>query len=73
MQSKKHSLIESNVNTFTGFVVSWILMYFIVPLLWDIEVTVTTSLGIVLLFTFVSIIRNYIIRRLFNYYHLKKL
>ena len=65
MQSKKSSFIEANINTFSGFVVSMILAYTILPY-FGVQQSFNTSLKITLIFTFASLMRNYLIRRLFN-------
>lgn len=65
MQSKQASLIEAIVNTFIGFVITCA----VAPLIyWFADVTMTAiKLGLVnLAFTLVSVIRNYLIRRVFN-------
>lgn len=65
MQSKKHSLIESITNTIVGLILSFILQLFMYDLL-EIEVKLYQN-GIITLFFFcVSILRNYLIRRVFE-------
>jgi len=68
-QSKLSSFIEANVNTIIGFVVSTLTWHYIVPLIfpqlaphsgWGIAVWITV------LFTVISVVRNYVVRRLFN-------
>lgn len=64
-QSKKNSLIEAIVNTFVGFIVTLIaspVIYWIC----DVKMGYTKMTIVTLLFTIVSIIRNYVIRRWFN-------
>ena len=65
MQSKKASLIEAVVNTFIGFLITCA----VAPVIYwlaDVKMSVF-SMGIAnILFTIVSVIRNYIIRRVFN-------
>jgi hypothetical protein len=63
-QSKTKSLIESVANVAAGFLISLLIQLLIYPLL-DIEVSINQNLTITAVFTVVSIIRNYIIRRLF--------
>ena len=65
MQSKKHSIIESVTNTVIGLVTSFIIQLIIYPLL-DIPVSINQNIIITLVFFTVSIIRGYLIRRLFN-------
>jgi len=65
MQSRKGSLIEAIVNTFIGFIITCL----VAPLLyWLADVHMTPAkMGLMnLLFTIVSVIRNYFIRRWFN-------
>lgn len=65
MQSKKYSIIESVANTVIGLVTSFIIQLIIYPLL-DIPVSINQNIIITLVFFTVSIIRGYLIRRLFN-------
>jgi predicted membrane protein len=65
MQTKKHSLIESVTNTTIGFLISLLVQLIIYPLL-GIEVRFDQNIIITFVFTIVSILRGYIIRRFFN-------
>ena len=65
MQSKKHSLVESITNTFIGFFVSLLIQVVLYPIM-DIPVTFGQNILITMIFTIVSIIRGYVIRRWFN-------
>ena len=65
MQSKKYSIIESVANTVIGLVTSFIIQLIIYPLL-DIPVSIGQNIIITFVFLIVSIIRGYLIRRLFN-------
>jgi hypothetical protein len=64
-QSKRHSLIESITNVIVGYAVSVVAQIFIFPI-FNIETTLKTNLKIGLFFTIVSIIRSYILRRIFT-------
>lgn len=64
-QSKKYSIIESLANTASGYVISTIVWIIIAPL-YGINYTITKNMGITLIFTIVSIARNYVWRRIFN-------
>lgn len=64
-QSKKNSLLESIVNTFVGMVIT----FAVSPVIYwvcNIEVTAGKMGAATILFTVVSVIRNYFIRRWFN-------
>lgn len=65
MQSKKYSLIESITNTVVGFLVSLIIQMCIYPIM-CIPVTIEQNIIITMVFTAVSILRGYVIRRIFN-------
>ena len=68
MQSRRQSLIEACVGTTIGYIVA-LLTQFFVYWLWDIPVSLGQNLSIGLVFTVVSLIRSYWVRRLFNYLH----
>ena len=65
MQTKKQSLIETLTSVFVGWLIGVILNLTILPL-FDYNITVVDSLWVSLIFTVVSVIRGYVIRRWFN-------
>ena len=65
MQSKKQSFIESLTSTTIGIIIGIVLNLTILPI-FGYPVSVVDSLWISVIFTVVSIIRSYIIRRWFN-------
>lgn len=65
MQSKKHSFVESITNTFVGFGISLLIQLIIYPIM-GIKVSFSQNIFITLIFTIISILRGYFIRRLFN-------
>jgi hypothetical protein len=65
MQSRKHSIWETTLNTASGFIVSWALTLIVLP--WfGAPVSASSGFGITTIFTVVSVIRSYFWRRLFN-------
>jgi len=60
MQSKKHSLYEILANQFIGQIISIVFCVFV------LNIPIFTSIGATLFFTFASIVRSYVIRRIFN-------
>jgi len=64
-QTKKQSVIESITQTLIGLIVSLCIQLVIYPLL-NIEVTFSQNLIITFVFFISSIIRGYVIRRIFN-------
>ena len=65
MQSKKQSLIESLTSTTIGIIIGILLNLTILPI-FGYPVSLADSLWISLIFTAISVIRGYIIRRWFN-------
>jgi hypothetical protein len=64
-QTRIGSLIESFVNILIGYLVALVSQIFIFPI-FNINVTIRTNLLIGFWFTAISLVRSYIIRRLFN-------
>jgi hypothetical protein len=65
MQNRRYSLIESITNTLVGFIVSLLIQLIIYPTM-GIPVTFSQNIAITFVFTFASILRGYIVRRMFN-------
>lgn len=65
-QSKAMSLVESVANVAAGFVVALAVQIAVFPL-FGLSVSLHDNLAISAIFTVVSIIRSYILRRVFNY------
>ncbi len=65
MQTKKGSIIEAVVNVSIGYWVAVGSQMVVFPLL-GLEVEVQTNLLIGLIFTCISLIRSYLLRRLFT-------
>ena len=65
MQSKKQSFIESLTSTTIGIIIGIVLNLTILPV-FGYPVSLSDSLWISIIFTIVSIMRSYIIRRWFN-------
>ena len=66
MQTKKHSIIESITNVFSGLLISWLAWYLIISPIFKIHPNNTDIVLISMIFTTLSIIRSYLIRRFFN-------
>ena len=65
MQSKKQSLIESITSVFFGFTLSLAASFIIYPMLCiktDFMQNIYATIG----FTFISVARQYVVRRFFN-------
>ena len=65
MQSKRESMIESLTSTTIGIIIGIVLNLTILPI-FGYPVSVVDSLWISLIFTAVSVIRSYAVRRIFN-------
>lgn len=65
MQSKLHSLIEAWVNIAIGFWINMVANYLVLPY-FGFNVTFGDAFGIGLIFTAISLVRSYVLRRMFN-------
>ncbi len=65
MQTKKHSFIESLANVVVGLVVSLLANYLIFPL-FGLSISMTDNLCLGFIYTAISIVRSYCLRRWFN-------
>jgi hypothetical protein len=65
-QSKIDSFMESVVNIIIGLVVSTIANYFVLPGVLGVQMSLTQNLLIGSIFTAISLVRSYAIRRAFN-------
>ncbi len=65
MQSKKQSIVEAVVNTLISYGLALVIQLLVFPL-YGIHITLSANLQLITIFTAVSIIRNYIVRRYFN-------
>lgn len=70
MQSKRHSFIEAVLNTAIGYFIAIATQMAVFPL-FGIHIPLHEDLLIGLIFTVVSLVRSYALRRLFNRWHLK--
>jgi hypothetical protein len=66
MQSRSGSLIETATSTATGYVVAVAAQAIIFPA-FGVAVSVSQLAGIAAAFTGVSLVRGYLLRRLFNW------
>lgn len=67
-QSRRASLAEACLNTLAGLFIATLANLYLLPL-WGFHPSLAASLEIGLLFTFISILRGYALRRLFNHFH----
>ena len=66
MQSKRMSIVESFVQPTVGLFISYIFTYYGLPFFFDIHFAVAEAISITACYFVFSVIRMYIIRRLFN-------
>lgn len=67
-QSKKHSHYEVLTNQVTGIIGGWMIVYFIFPLMKDLDQSVIATISSGLFFMW-SYSRSYVLRRYFNNRH----
>jgi len=65
MQSRLMSAVETATNIAVGLVVSFMAQLVIFEV-YDIDVTMSQNVEITLFFSFISVVRSYALRRLFN-------
>lgn len=70
-QSRTWSIIETLINVGTGFIFAVITQLIIFPL-FGVHVTLAANIQMTLIFTIISIIRGYYVRRFFNWLHRDK-
>lgn len=64
-QTKLQSFLEANVSTAVGFGISWAVTPFVMGA-FGYSVGAGTAFGITVVYTVISIIRGYLVRRFFN-------
>jgi hypothetical protein len=65
MQLKKHSLIESCTNIIVGYTINMIANFVIFPI-WGWSITLKQNIEIGIVYTVISMIRSYCLRRVFT-------
>jgi uncharacterized membrane protein len=70
MQSKKHSHYEIATNMIAGLIIGWLIVFLVFPLI-GVETTAAHATASSVIFFIASYLRSYVIRRLFNYLHVK--
>lgn len=66
MQSRMDSLMETLTNIVIGLAVSTVANHFILPAVLGVNVTAAANVAIASAFTAISLVRQYVLRRLFN-------
>lgn len=64
-QSKRDSALESAISTAIGFFIAWIANVLVVPFLFGVQMSIGQGFFHVLLFTVLSFVRQYAVRRAF--------
>lgn len=72
MQSRAMSLIEALVNVGVGYGVAVATQVMVFPI-FGLHASLDQNLAIGLIFTAVSLVRNYLLRRTFNLFHVQRL
>lgn len=70
-QLKKHSILESVVNVIVGFSINYCANILIFPY-FGFHITPKQNISIGIIYTIISIVRSYALRRIFNRIMLKK-
>lgn len=67
MQTRRASLLEAVASTLTGFALSLAVQQFFITPVYGLPLSAVDNIAITLVFTIVSIARQYVWRRVFNY------
>lgn len=66
MQTKLGSFVEAWANIVIGFAINWTANILILPAVLHTSVTGAQAFGIGVIFTAISLVRSYVLRRWFN-------
>lgn len=72
-QKKKHSLLEACLSTAIGFVIAFFANLVVMPVVFGITPSFSQNMYATVLFTIISVVRGYYVRRLFNWMHVKEI
>lgn len=67
-QSRRQSIVETCASTAIGFGIAYVASYCVLPLFGH-RVTPADNFWITTIFTVISLVRGYYVRRMFNYLH----
>ncbi len=66
-QSRLMSLVEAHVNLIVAFGISWFAQVYLVSRFLGVQISGTQGASMVLLFIVLSFVRQFLLRRLFNF------
>lgn len=72
-QKRRHSALETVLSTSIGFIVAMAVWEWIVAPIYGLPTDAYVNLGITCIYTIISILRGYFVRRLFNWLHAKEM
>ncbi len=66
-QTRTHSFIEAWTNIFIGYSINLLANFIIFPLYgWELSLTVNIEIGVI--YTVISLVRSYTLRRIYNHF-----
>jgi hypothetical protein len=71
VQKRRHSLLEACISTAIGFGIAFTTNAFVMPA-FGFHITTAQNFWITVIFTFISVVRGYYVRRLFNFMHVRE-
>ena len=72
MQSRLSSFQEALIGTVIGFLISLLVQQYIINPMFSLNISFTMNIGIVAIFTVFSVLRSYVMRRVFNHHLTRK-
>lgn len=72
MQTKLQSFIETKTNMITGIGINYVANIYILPKFFGVSLTISEYTELTLIYTVLSFIRHYVLRRIFNWYNTRR-
>ena len=72
MQSRLHSIAETISNLVAGFFIQLVIYLWVLPKFMGITITPRQSVDLYIIFTVISVLRQYVVRRMFNWVDVRR-
>lgn len=72
MQSRLHSIAETISNLVAGFFIQLVIYLWVAPKFMGITITPRQSVDLYIIFTVISVLRQYVVRRMFNWVDVRR-
>jgi len=72
-QTKLASFFEANINLIVSYPITWAAYVWIAPTLLGIQVEHKQAFGLIMMFSVISVIRQFVLRRVFNFFEKRRI